>query len=268
MSGENHAARIARPGSDLTGTLSSLVSFCVDYENESHTGIFGIIQYLFAFLGFRKHNVKYLFVSSGYVSSCEPLRRWLPCAMSGHDGVVDLSNAAAPAATGESRIGPGRATSEQPESESRNAAVQSLAPAAATVSRKCVFSSPNNSESLPDEGGSTADASASYSSPEALDTPNPLQSALSDTREASSRCVPQEKQRPSRLPAIARRLSLTRPGKPIELPATFSKADLKPKGIDRFIIHPDNRCKARIAPACPIYPHADFRSVHQSAVCF
>jgi hypothetical protein len=40
-----------------------------------------------------------------------------------------------------------------------------------------------------------------------------------------------------------RRPSMVEDWEPIELPTTFSKQDLRPKGYDKLVIHPDNRAK-------------------------
>lgn len=40
-----------------------------------------------------------------------------------------------------------------------------------------------------------------------------------------------------------RRPSLTRWEEPLNLPASFSRADLRARGIDRFVIHPDSYLK-------------------------
>ena len=54
-----------------------------------------------------------------------------------------------------------------------------------------------------------------------------------------------------------RRASLGRNEAPLALPQTFSKDDLKPKGWDRLVIHPDNRFKV-----CDwIVPHPRHRGV-------
>lgn len=94
------------------------------------------------------------------------------------------------------------------------------------------------------EAGSSAPPSTTPSvdlTPAASDAKQPSPPAVSETAKQPPPPAALEKQ-PSRL--TTHRRSLAKGQVPDELPVSFSKYDLAPKGIDRFVIHPDNKFKS------------------------
>ena len=114
------------------------------------------------------------------------------------------------------------------------------------------------------EAGSSAPPSTTPSvdlTPAASDAKQPSPPAVSETAKQPPPPAALEKQ-PSRL--TTHRRSLAKGQVPDELPVSFSKYDLAPKGIDRFVIHPDNKFKVTRHPAPASSSHSARYAAHTS----